>query len=114
VCFRENGPLFHWRSRAARTARFGRTADDTTGVLPGGVVIGASGTNPGKQESTAVIERDFDGKELWRYDHAEQIVLDGRMEWAARQHHDWQREDFPSDYYSPDSKPGTAAVTRYS
>ena len=80
-------------------------------VLPGGVVIGASGSNPGKQESTAVIERDFDGKELWRYDHTEQITLDGKIQWAARQHHDWQREDFPSGYYSPNSTPGTVPVT---
>jgi hypothetical protein len=79
--------------------------------LPGGILIGASGANPGKQESTAVIERDFDGKELWRFDHSEEIQLDGKTQWSARQHHDWQREDFPSGYYSPESKPGTGPVT---
>ena len=25
--------------------------------------------------------------------------------WSARQHHDWQREDFPAGYYSPESSP---------
>lgn len=90
---------------------FNSSAGGPARILPGGIVIGASGANPGKQESTAVIERDFEGKELWRYDHSEEIQLDGKMQWSARQHHDWQREDFPSGYYSPESKPGTGPVT---
>ena len=32
--------------------------------------------------------------------------------WSARQHHDWQREDFPAGYYSPGIKPGSKAATR--
>lgn len=75
-------------------------------VLPGGVVIGATGAHAGKQESLALVARDFDGKELWRFDHNEQIAgPGGAMTWALRQHHDWQREDFPSGYYSPDFTP---------
>lgn len=75
-------------------------------VLPGGVVIGAAGANGGKQESLALLARDFDGKELWRFDHNEQIAgPDGGMIWALRQHHDWQREDFPAGYYSPGVTP---------
>lgn len=60
-------------------------------VFPGGVVIAASGANPPHQESTELVQRDFAGTVLWRF--------------AARQHHDWQREDFPAGYYSPDSTP---------
>ena len=30
----------------------------------------------------------------------------GNTVWSARQHHDWQREDFPAGYYSPASTPG--------
>jgi hypothetical protein len=75
-------------------------------VLPGGVVIAATGGNAGKQESLALVARDFDDKELWRFDHNEQITgPDGGMTWALRQHHDWQREDFPSGYYSPNAAP---------
>src|SRR5579862_4506996 len=81
-------------------------------VLPGGVVIGASGANAGKQESLALVARDFDGKELWRFDHNEQIVgPDGAMTWALRQHHDWQREDFPAGYYSPGVTPAPPSNT---
>jgi hypothetical protein len=76
-------------------------------ILPGGVVVGAAGANPPKQESLELVERDFDGKVLWSFDHNEQIqTRDGKMVWAARQHHDWQREDFPAGYYSPNATPG--------
>jgi hypothetical protein len=77
-------------------------------VLPGGVVVGAAGANPPRQESLELVERDFDGKVLWRFDHSEQIARGNEMIWAARQHHDWQREDFPAGYYSPDATPGIA------
>jgi hypothetical protein len=77
-------------------------------VLPGGVVVGAAGANPPRQESLELVERDFDGKVLWRFDHSEQIAQGNEMIWAARQHHDWQREDFPAGYYSPDATPGIA------
>jgi hypothetical protein len=76
-------------------------------ILPGGVVVGAAGANPPRQESTELVQRDFDGKVLWRFDHNEQIqTSDGKMIWASRQHHDWQREDFPAGYYSPEATPG--------
>jgi hypothetical protein len=75
-------------------------------ILPGGVLIGASGANPGKQESLALVARDFDGKELWRFDHNQQITPQGgEPTWSLRQHHDWQRDDFPAGYYSPGVAP---------
>jgi len=82
-------------------------------VLPGGVIVAATGANPPRQESLAIEQRDFDGKVLWRFDHNEQIQSkDGKMTWALRQHHDWQREDFPAGYYSPQAAPaGQAAKT---
>src|SRR6185295_5220268 len=70
-------------------------------VLPGGVIVGAAGANPPRQESLELVERDFDGKVLWRFDHNEEIktsdgqTKEARTVWALRQHHDWQREDFP-------------------
>ncbi|MEO8098805.1 MAG: aryl-sulfate sulfotransferase [Acidobacteriota bacterium] len=74
-------------------------------VLPGGFVIGAAGANAGKQESLALIARDFAGKELWRFDHNEQITAPAGPTWALRQHHDWQRDDFPAGYYAPGATP---------
>ena len=75
-------------------------------ILPGGVVVGAAGANPPRQESLELVERDFEGKVLWRFDHNEQIeTRDGEKVWSMRQHHDWQREDFPAGYYSPGIAP---------
>ncbi len=81
---------------------FNSSAGGPLRVLPGGVAIGAAGARPGKQESLALMARDFDGKELWRFDHNEQITNpEGQKIWSLRQHHDWQREDLPGGYYSP-------------
>jgi hypothetical protein len=75
-------------------------------VFPGGVVVGATGANAGKQESLALVARDFEGKELWRFDNNEKITgANGAVTAALRQHHDWQRDDFPAGYYSPDTTP---------
>src|SRR5262245_44898308 len=60
-------------------------------IFPNGVVMGANGTNPPRQESLELIQRDFEGKVLWRFDHNEQIQSrGGGTVWSARQHHDWQ------------------------
>jgi catechol 2,3-dioxygenase-like lactoylglutathione lyase family enzyme len=67
--------------------------------------MAANGTNPPRQESLELVARDFDGKVLWKFDHNEEIRRDGRSIWSARQHHDWQREDYPAGYYSPGAKP---------
>jgi len=89
-----------------RWTGYNSSAGGPVRILPGGVVIGATGTNAGKQESLALVARDFEGKELWRFDHNEQINgPGGAMIWALRQHHDWQREDFPAGYYSPNATP---------
>jgi hypothetical protein len=75
-------------------------------ILPGGHVIGALGRRPPNQESLAVAQFDWAGKEEWRFDRAEQVPgRDGAMVWSARQHHDWQRPSLPAGYYSPDAKP---------
>jgi hypothetical protein len=77
-------------------------------VLPGGIVVGAAGANPPHQESLELVQRDFDGKVLWSFDHNLEIeTRDGKKTWASRQHHDWQREDFPAGYYSPGAVPAS-------
>jgi len=89
--------------------------DESTGgparVLPGGEVISAEGSRPGHQESFALVQRSFDGTERWRLAHNESITLpDGRRLDSLRQHHDWQRSDFPAGYYSPESKPAPSGA----
>ena len=85
---------------------FNNSAGGPARVLPGGYVIAASGAHPPNQESLELIERDFDGNVVWNFSRNEEITTaDGRKIFAARQHHDWQREDFPSGYYSPESNP---------
>ena len=90
---------------------FNNAAGGPARVLPGGSVIAAVGAFPGHQESLALVLRDFDGNEMWRLDRNEPIEVGGETTWSLRQHHDWQRADFPAGYYSPDATPGTAAGT---
>ena len=77
-------------------------------IFPGGGVMAANGTNPPRQESLELVQRDFSGNVVWRFDRNEQIQTRGGAQvWSARQHHDWQREDFPAGYYSPGVAPAT-------
>ena len=78
-------------------------------ILPGGQVIAAVGSNPPKQESLGLVQQDFAGNVIWQFDHNEQITTgEGQTIWSIRQHHDWQREDFPAGYYSPSITPGAS------
>jgi len=84
--------------------------DDAAGgparILPGGNVVAAAEARPGHQEALALVQRDFNGEVVWRFDHNQQVeTRDGRVVWALRQHHDWQRQDFPAGYYSPATTP---------
>jgi len=81
-------------------------------VLPGGIVIAPQGLFPGHLESTALVAEDFDGKELWRFDRAEEVEIDGTLQWSARQHHDWQLSTFPAGYYSPQVTPGLEGAAK--
>jgi hypothetical protein len=86
---------------------FVNSAGGPARVFPNGVVMGANGTNAPRQESLELVQRNFQGNVQWRFDHNEQIQSrDGGTIWAARQHHDWQRDDFPAGYYSPGITPG--------
>jgi hypothetical protein len=85
---------------------FNNSAGGPARVLPGGFVVAASGARPPYQESLELVQRDFAGKDVWRFSRSEQITTrEGGTVWSARQHHDWQRESFPAGYYSPDVTP---------
>jgi hypothetical protein len=79
-------------------------------MLPGGHIVGPTGARPPHQESIALAQYDWGDELVWRFDRAAQVeTRDGETIWSARQHHDWQRPNFPAGYYSPESRPGTAA-----
>lgn len=81
-------------------------------ILPGGYLMAPDGANPPHQESLELLLRDFAGNTSWNYRNAEQIkTQQGETVWSARQHHDWQRADFPAGYYSPGVTPGTTGTT---
>ena len=90
---------------------FNDSAGGPARILPGGTVVAAAGARPGHQESLELVERSFDGKVVWQFDHNQQIeTRDGKTIWSARQHHDWQRSDFPAGYYSPAATPAQTGV----
>jgi hypothetical protein len=85
---------------------FNNSAGGPVRVLPNGDVIAPVGARPGRQESLELVQRDFAGNVIWRLDRNEQIETnDGKTMQSLRQHHDWQREDFPAGYYSPEATP---------
>jgi hypothetical protein len=83
---------------------------DTSGyparILPGGHLIASTGDRAPHQELMALVQWDWDGNEIWRFDRTEQVKTeDGATVWTARQHHDWQREGNPVGYYVPGAEP---------
>ncbi len=74
-------------------------------MLPGGVVMGHLGRRDGAysyQDQTDLVEVDWDGNIIWKYDHSEYIEdPDHEPQWMARQHHDYQVEGNPVGYYVP-------------
>lgn len=72
------------------------------------------------QETVALIQLDWNGNEVWRYDRMEQVRTmetenasgeksGGELVWSSRQHHDWQREGNPVGYYAPGQEPQVLA-----
>jgi len=79
-------------------------------VLPGGYVIAGTGGGAPHQEAPALLELDWNGQEVWRFDHVEQVkTAAGQTIWSARQHHDWQRPSYPAGYYAPGVQPEVKA-----
>ncbi len=80
-------------------------------LLPGGQVFGSSGTrNPkyGMQDQVDLLQVDWEGNVIWRFDRLEYIEDPGeKARWMARQHHDFQREGSTVGYYAPGSLPLT-------
>jgi hypothetical protein len=88
-------------------------------MLPGGYVLGATAFRRPHQESVGMLQMNWEGGRTWYFDRFEQVQIqeerdeDGNVTmesetiWAARHHHDWQREGNPVGYFSPDQSPMT-------
>ena len=73
-------------------------------LLPGGYLMGSLGLRDpqyGYQDQTDLVQVDWDGKVVWKYDKKELVHDGGSGRWLARQHHDYQREGNPVGYYVP-------------
>ena len=78
-------------------------------MLPGGFIMGHTADRPSafaRQEKVDVVQVDFDGNIVWRFNQWEYIEDPGQEpRWMARQHHDYQREGNPVGYYVPGMDP---------
>lgn len=78
-------------------------------ILPGGYVFGSTGTRNGKygyQDQTDLVQVDFEGNIVWKFNQTEEIIDPGsEPTYMARQHHDYQREGSSVGYYGPYEKP---------
>ena len=89
-------------------------------ILPGGYVMGGDKPRLPYQEAIALLQLDWDGNEVWRFDRMEQVItetpendaeenISEETVWSSRQHHDWQREGNPVGYYAPGMEPQIAS-----
>ena len=80
-------------------------------MLPGGYVMGATGernTKYGMQDFLDVVQVDWEGNIVWKFDEHEYIEDPGEEpQWMARHHHDFQRQGNPVGYYAPGMDPLT-------
>ena len=54
-------------------------------VLPGGFVMGSTAERTPHQETVALVQLDWNGNEVWRFDRTEEVQLqDDTTVWAAR------------------------------
>ena len=73
-------------------------------LLPGGYVMGSLGMRAseyGYQDMTDLVQVDWDGKVVWKFNKKEEVHDGDKVQWMARQHHDYQREGNPVGYYVP-------------
>ena len=78
-------------------------------MLPGGILMGSTGLRNkkyGYQDYKKLVQVDWDGNIMWKFDQHEYIEDPGEEpQWMARQHHDYQREGNTVGYYVPGMEP---------
>lgn len=67
-------------------------------MLPGGDLIGATGIFPGDYDLVKLSQLSWTGEERWAYQNFAPMT---DTSFAARQHHDFQREGNPVGYWAP-------------
>ena len=90
-----SGPISTGRRRRAHPRAAGRLRHGRArraAAAPGIARAGGAGLRVAGTERVAVHARRADGRRKT-----------ARWTWSARQHHDWQRDDFPAGYYSPEA-----------
>lgn len=74
-------------------------------LLKGGQILGHTGersTKFGMQDYRDIVQVDWDGNVVWKFDEYEYIEDPGEeAQWMARAHHDYQREGNPVGYFVP-------------
>ncbi len=74
-------------------------------LLKGGYMLGSLGmrnSTYGWQDHTDLVQVDWDGNIVWKFDKNEYVEDPGfEPQWMAKQHHDYQREGNPVGYYVP-------------
>jgi hypothetical protein len=82
---------------------------DPPKILPGGFLLASSGSRDWLKhpfDNLDLLEVDWHGNVVWRFDHFEHISEPGQApRWIARQNHDFQREGSATGYYSPYAAP---------
>jgi len=75
-------------------------------LLKGGQILGHTGersTKFGMQDYRDLVQVDWDGNVVWKFNKYEYIEDPGEeAQWMARVHHDYQREGNPVGYYVPE------------
>lgn len=78
-------------------------------MFPGGYILGSKrerSSKFGMQDYEDLVQLDWDGNEVWRFDKYEYIQDEGMPpKWMARMHHDFQREGNPVGFYVPGMDP---------
>ena len=80
-------------------------------IFPGGYLMTSRGSRDGRygvQDGLDLVQIDWDGNVVWKFDRNEYIEdpgIPGR--WMARSHHDYQREGSTTGYYAPGMEPKT-------
>ena len=78
-------------------------------LLPGGYVLGHTGernTNFGMQDYRDLLQVDWEGRIVWKFNEYEYIEDPGEEpQWMARLHHDYQREGNPVGCFVPEMEP---------
>ncbi len=109
--------VFHSAKGAQLIDMNGREVKTWTGtfgfpdrILPGGYLVTSSGRYKDQLEyleRADLIQVDWDGNIVWKFDKNVKIKTEDGEAYVAKQSHDWQRVSLPAGYFSPGSQPKT-------